>query len=67
MPSISTRHSRHEPKASSVSVAHSFGIAMPLCAAARITEVPGGTLTAMPSISSRTGLRLDRSWMAGVP
>ena len=45
MPSICTRHRRHEPKASSCSVAHSFGILMSASAAARMTEVPAGTVT----------------------
>ncbi len=53
-PSISTRQSRHEPKASRRSVAQSFGIAEPASAAARITDVPTGTATARPSISSET-------------
>src|SRR5258707_1279516 len=43
MPSICTRHRRQEPKASSWSVAHSFGIFMSASAAARMTEVPEGT------------------------
>ena len=38
-----------------LSVAHSFGILMPASAAARITEVPSGTVTSRPSISSVTG------------
>ncbi len=53
-PSISTRHSRHEPKASSMSVAHSFGISMPSSIAARMIEVPSGTVTCGPSMVSVT-------------
>ena len=53
-PSISTRQRRQEPKASSVSVAQSFGILMPDSIAARMTEVPAGTVTAWPSIVSVT-------------
>ena len=49
-PSTSTRHSRHEPKALSESVAHSLGISMPTSAAARSTDVPAGTSTSRPSI-----------------
>ena len=45
MPSICTRHRRQEPKASSCSVAHSLGIFTSDSAAARITEVPAGTVT----------------------
>ena len=40
---------------------------MPLTAAARSTDVPGGTLTATPSISRRTGFNEAIGWMAGVP
>ena len=54
-PSISTRHRRHEPKAFSESVAHNFGICRPTIAAARMIDVPSGTVTARPSISSVTG------------
>src|SRR6202161_2101137 len=53
-PSISTRQRRQEPKASTLSVAHSFGIGLSIKAAAAITEVPGGTLTLRPSIVSVT-------------
>ena len=63
-PSICTTHSRHEPNASSESVAHSFGTFTPDCAAARITEVPAGTVTGVPSISSVTSVADSR---AGVP
>jgi hypothetical protein len=63
-PSISTRQSRQEPNGSSESVAHSFGISTPANAAARITDVPAGTVTAVPSIRTRTSIRPGR---AGVP
>ena len=53
-PSISTRHRRQEPKASSMSVAQSFGILMPSSIAARMTEVPAGTVTGTPSMVSVT-------------
>src|SRR5271165_3863721 len=49
-PSISTRQRRHDPKASRLSVAQSFGIGLSTSAAAAMTEVPGGTLTWRPSI-----------------
>ena len=45
-PSISTRHSRQEPNASSMSVAQSLGILVPSSIAARMIEVPSGTVTA---------------------
>ena len=35
-------------------MAHSFGTLMPISAAARMTEVPAGTVTCSPSISSVT-------------
>jgi len=68
-PSISIRHSRQEPNAFSVSVAHSFGTLTPARAAARITEVPSGTVTARPSISTVTSLATPFSPFtgAGVP
>ena len=53
-PSISTRHSRQEPKASTMSVAQSFGICVPISIAARMIEVPSGTVTAWPSMVSVT-------------
>ncbi len=53
-PSISTRHSRHEPKGSRLSVAHSLGMRLPASSAARITEVPAGTVTGSPSMTSVT-------------
>ncbi len=63
-PSISTRHSRQEPKASTLSVAHSLGMRSPTSAAARITEVPSGTVTSKPSTVSVT-CASDRA--SGVP
>jgi len=63
-PSISTTHSRQEPKAFKRSVAQSFGMSMPHSAAARIIEVSAGTSTVLPSISTLTvSLRFD----LGVP
>ena len=53
-PSISTRQSRQEPNASSMSVAQSFGISMPVSIAARMIEVPSGTETCLPSTESVT-------------
>ncbi len=53
-PSISTRHSRQEPNASTMSVAQSFGICVPVSIAARMIEVPSGTVTDLPSIVSVT-------------
>src|SRR5262245_19720367 len=53
-PSISTRQSRQEPKASTMSVAHSFGICVPACIAARMIEVPSGTVMLWPSMVSVT-------------
>ena len=53
-PSISTRHTRQEPKALSVSVAQSFGTSRSASAAARMIDVPAGTVTVAPSISSVT-------------
>ena len=64
LPSISTRHSRHDPKGCSESVAQSLGTARPASAAARITEVPAGTVTLAPSTCSVTwSVAVD----AGVP
>jgi hypothetical protein len=40
---------------------------MSLSAAARITEVPAGTRTAMPLMLSCTSLSESSDWMAGVP
>ena len=53
-PSISTRHRRQEPNASSMSVAQSFGICVPASIAARMIEVPSGTVTLWPSMVSVT-------------
>ena len=63
-PSISTRHKRQEPNAFNVSVAQSFGTWTPASIAARMTEVPSGTVTATPSTSSSTGLPFSAG---GVP
>ena len=63
-PSISTRHRRQEPKDFSESVAQSFGIWVSASAAARMTEVPAGTVTVAPSISSVTE---SADLTAGVP
>src|SRR6186713_2443190 len=63
-PSISTRHRRHEPKAFSVSVAQSLGIWLPTEEAARMSDVPSGTVTATPSISSVISLSAG---LGGVP
>ena len=63
-PSISTRHSRQLPKLFSESVAHSFGTLMPASIAARMIEVPSGTVTARPSIVSVT---IVSAVTAGVP
>jgi hypothetical protein len=53
-PSISIRQSRQEPKASTMSVAQSFGICVPASIAARMIEVPSGTVTLWPSMVSVT-------------
>ena len=53
-PSISIRQSRQEPKASTMSVAQSFGICVPASMAARMIEVPSGTVTLLPSMVSVT-------------
>ncbi|OIQ79002.1 hypothetical protein GALL_392830 [mine drainage metagenome] len=63
-PSICTRHSRHEPHGSRLSVAQSLGTWMPACAAARISEVPAGTVTLTPSMRSVTCASASRF---GVP
>ena len=63
-PWISTRQSRQEPKASTMSVAQSFGIWMPASIEARMIEVHSGTVTVKPSTVSVTCFSaLD----AGVP
>ena len=53
-PSISMRQSRQDPKASSISVAQSFGISIPASMAARMIDVPSGTEICLPSIDSVT-------------
>ena len=53
-PSISTRHSRQEPNGCSESVAHSLGTAKPASDASLITDVPAGTVTITPSMSTDT-------------
>ena len=63
-PSISTRQSRQEPNASSMSVAQSFGISIPVSIAARMIEVPSGTDTCLPSIDSVTDFSV---FAGGVP
>lgn len=63
-PWISTRQRRQEPNASSMPVAQSFGICVPMSMAARMMEVPSGTVTVTPSIVSVTSF-LDLE--AGVP
>ncbi|MNE55930.1 hypothetical protein D3C80_1508020 [compost metagenome] len=62
-PSISTVHRRHEPNGSRLSLAHSLGTEMPASWAARISEVPAGTVMDVPSISTVTGAPVR----AGVP
>ena len=63
-PAISTRQSRQEPKASTESVAQSLGTWVPISIAARMIEVPAGTVTVWPSIV-RVTLSVDL--LAGVP
>ncbi|MNH94366.1 hypothetical protein D3C73_469840 [compost metagenome] len=63
-PSTSTRQRRQEPKASTMSVAQSFGIWMPASIEARMIDVPSGTVMARPSMVSVTCLS-ERD--AGVP
>ena len=63
-PSMSTTHMRHEPNASSRSVAHSLGTAMPASAAARMTDVPAGTVRVTPSMATVTD---SVEVLAGVP
>ena len=62
-PSISTRHMRQEPQASTLSVEHSFGTCRSAREAARMTLVPAGTLTCAPSIQRET----EAPVLAGVP
>ncbi len=63
-PLISTRQSRQEPKASIMSEAQSFGTSMPASIAARMIDVPSGTVTSRPSMVSVT-IVSERE--AGVP
>src|SRR5688572_13629139 len=63
-PSTSTRHRRQDPKAFSESVAQSFGMWASASAAARMIEVPAGTVTLAPSISSVTE---SADFVGGVP
>src|ERR1700744_3277037 len=63
-PSISTRQNRQEPKASTMSVAQSFGICVPASIAARMIEVPSGTVTLWPSMVSVT---MTSDLAGGVP
>ena len=63
-PSISTRQSRQEPNASIESVAHSLGTCVPISMAARMIDVPSGTVTLVPSMVSVTVLVARE---AGVP
>src|SRR5580698_3496238 len=53
-PSISIRHMRQDPNASTMSVAQSLGIWVPASIAARMIEVPSGTVTLWPSMVSVT-------------
>ncbi len=64
IPSICTRHMRQEPNASSCSVAQSLGIFTSDNEAARITEVPSGTVISLPSMVRLTSFVLSRF---GVP
>ncbi len=64
IPSISTRHRRHDPNCLRLSLAQSLGIDPPVSAAARITVVPVGTVTSRPSIEQVTSVSLIT---AGVP
>ena len=63
-PSISIRQSRQEPNASTMSVAHNFGICVPASMAARMMEVPSGTVTLLPSMVSVT---IASDFERGVP
>jgi hypothetical protein len=64
LPSISTTQRRQEPKGWSESVAQSLGTSKPASAAARMTDVPAGTVTGTPSTTTSTRAR-DSA--AGVP
>jgi len=63
--SPSTTQSQQEPKASTASVVQSFGTWMPAGPAARITALPGGTVTANPSRMSVTGAAPETGVAAG--
>jgi hypothetical protein len=63
-PSISTTQSRHEPKEFKLSEAQSLGIVVSSILAARITEVPAGTVIACPSMVTVT---FSVELLAGVP
>ncbi len=65
-PSISTRHSRQEPNASTMSVAQSLGILVPISIAARMIEVPSGTDTAVAVDGEAHHLRRFRGGRAVV-
>ena len=65
-PSISTRQSRQEPKASTMSVAQSFGILVPISIAARMIEVPSGTVTVRAVDGQRDQLLRPRAGRAVV-
>jgi hypothetical protein len=64
LPSISTKQRRHEPNGSRLSVAHNLGTLKPATEAARIKEVPSGTVTSTPSILSVTSFS---EFAEGVP
>ena len=53
-PSTSMTQSRQEPNALMLSVAQSFGISVPTSIAARMIDVPSGTVTLLPSMVSVT-------------
>src|SRR5262249_37739937 len=66
-------HRRHEPKASTMSVAQSFGICLPSSVAARMMDVPSGTVTLTPSMVSVTvfsdlerGVPKSTSWISDI-
>ncbi len=63
-PSISTRQRRQEPNGSILSVEQSLGMGRSIMLAARMIDVPSGTVTSAPSISSVTRFSDSRS---GVP
>ncbi len=63
-PSTSITQRRQEPNALMLSVAQSLGISVPASIAARMMEVPSGTVTLFPSMVSVTSFAdLD----SGVP